>query len=42
MIDLFRDAGVDHAAQAAKINYMENAFKHLDSIRVPDQEKRIP
>ncbi|HCL83334.1 MAG TPA: polyprenyl synthetase [Chitinophagaceae bacterium] len=39
MIDLFRDAGVGPAAQAAKINYMGNAFKHLDSIRVPAGEK---
>ena len=39
MIDLFRDAGVGPAAQTAKMNYMENAFKHLDSIRVPAGKK---
>jgi geranylgeranyl diphosphate synthase, type II len=39
MIELFRAAGVGPAAQAAKKSYMEKAFKHLDSIRVPVEKK---
>jgi len=39
MIDIFRQTGVDQAAQDAKKKYMEKAYVHLDKISVPDLNK---
>jgi len=39
MIDIFRQTGVDQAAQEAKKKYMVKAYGHLDKISVPDLNK---
>jgi geranylgeranyl diphosphate synthase type II len=39
MIGIYRESGVDLAAQAVKKNYMEKAYSHLDAIHVPDVRK---
>jgi geranylgeranyl diphosphate synthase type II len=40
MLDIFRATGVDQAAQQAKKDYMEKAYFHLNSVRVPDEKKK--
>ena len=39
MIDIFRETGVDKAAESAKKKYMQNAYHHLESISVPEARK---
>jgi geranylgeranyl diphosphate synthase type II len=39
MTELYRQAGVDLAAQLAQRNYLAKAFTHLDAIGVPDARK---
>ncbi len=39
MIKIFRESGVDKAAQLAKKNYIEKAYTHLDAIGVPSVNK---
>jgi geranylgeranyl diphosphate synthase type II len=39
MMDLFRATGVDKAAEQAKQAYMESAYFHLGSIKVPEERK---
>jgi geranylgeranyl diphosphate synthase type II len=39
MIGLYRQTGVDQAAQEAKKNYMGKAYMHLRSILVPEKNK---
>jgi geranylgeranyl diphosphate synthase type II len=39
MTEIFLNAGVDLRAQAAKKNYLEKAYHHLDDIMVPPENK---
>lgn len=39
MIDIFRETGVDKAAESAKKKYMQNAYHHLERISVPEARK---
>jgi geranylgeranyl diphosphate synthase type II len=39
MTEIFLNAGVDLRAQAAKRNYLEKAYHHLDDIMVPSENK---
>jgi len=39
MIAIYRETGVDKAAESAKKKYMQSAYHHLDSITVPEARK---
>jgi geranylgeranyl diphosphate synthase, type II len=39
MVEIYLNSGTDLKAQAAKRNYMEKAYKHLDNVQVPAENK---
>jgi geranylgeranyl diphosphate synthase, type II len=39
MLEIYRIIGVDREAESAKKNYMERAYRHLDKIAVPPENK---